>query len=205
MAENLLDIFNSLREEGTDTSSIIQNIFLNYNAYRDNNLIYTLKKAISNEFHIDFNNVKLIGSAHTGFNKKTGSLKSVITPNDFDFAIIDSKLFSDILLSIDFSQVNPEATDCFKNNIIKGKLHILYTSNAVKTDINNRIQKAISRTGTIVEKKVTICVYPSEEAFLKNQEEYFSRLISSDLKQYSKKSTSINTQLKDKLKDFKFN
>ena len=73
---------------------ILANIFLNYSSYKNNDIIFLLKKQFSIKLGIEIKDIKLIGSGHIGFgidiNKSIITKKSV---GDLDFVIINNDFF----------------------------------------------------------------------------------------------------------------
>lgn len=122
--EKIRQIYKEMLENGNTKEEIIQNIFLNYSTFIDNNqIIYKHKKYISEVFHTDFRNIFLIGSRHLGFKIEKNELKIKSEFNektDYDYAIIDTNLFSKYF--DEFNEFNCK----YKENICKGFLHPLY-------------------------------------------------------------------------------
>lgn len=180
---DLLNKFNELHGKGYPLHEIVENIFLNYNAYTNNDDVYIIKKQIANEFNVEINNVKLIGSSHTGFKN---FVPREIT-KDYDFAIIDPFLFREYLLKVDINKVSEKNQRSYTFNLSKGKMHILYASNEVKKEIEEKLETVKSKTkdrhNITIDKSVSICFYVSERSFIKNLCSYFTSIITKSMKE----------------------
>jgi len=178
-----------LHNQGQDIKSIIENIYINYSSSEDNDKIYEYKKIISQQFNVSLKDIKLIGSAHTKFSKKSGSLEDRNDPNDYDFAIINTSLFNNYwsILNNDETEVSKTVykNDLFYDNLKKGKIHPYHLNNNGR--IYRNIKERLSELNSQKKKKSSICIYAFEDAFINNLCEY----LTSDLAQY----------FKDKLKE----
>ncbi len=122
-----LDKCLELHKQGKEIKSIIENIYINYSSSEDNDKIYEYKKVISKQFNVSLKDIKLIGSAHTSFSKKSGELKDKLDPNDYDFAIINTSLFNKywIMLNNDLNEVSlvTRKNKLFYDYLKRGKIH----------------------------------------------------------------------------------
>ncbi|HDI3056377.1 hypothetical protein HYH85_11330 [Clostridium botulinum] len=179
---DLLDKFNELHSKGYSMQNIVENIFLNYNAYTNNDDIYFLKKKISSYFKVELNNVKLIGSSHTGFKE----FRPREQTKDYDFAIIDPFLFREFLLKIKTNQMNMHSMELYVKNLAEGKLHILYSNKEIKTNIKmilEDIKLQIEEEEKIkIDKDISVCFYISEKAFINNLTGYFNRVLAASIR-----------------------
>lgn len=179
---DLLDKFNELHSKGYSMQNIVENIFLNYNAYTNNDDIYFLKKKISSYFKVELNNVKLIGSSHTGFKE----FRPREQTKDYDFAIIDPFLFREFLLKIKTNQMNMHNMELYVKNLAEGKLHILYSNKEIKTNIKmilEDIKLQIEKEEKIkIDKDISVCFYISEKAFINNLTGYFNRVLAASIR-----------------------
>jgi len=182
-----LDKCLELHQQGKKIKSIIENIYINYSSSEENDKIYDYKKVISEEFNISLKDIKLIGSSHTNFSKKSGLLEDKSKPNDYDFAIINTSLFNNYwsTLNNDDKEVSETAyhKKLFYENLIKGKIHPLYLNKNGK--IYKKITKGLSELNLKEQKKSSVCIYAFENAFINNLCEY----LTSDLAQYFKTKT----------------
>ncbi len=193
---DLLSKFHELHGAGHPLHEIVENIFLNYNAYTNNDDIYFIKKLIANEFKVEINNVKLIGSSHTGF--KNFEPRDIT--KDYDFAIIDPFLFREYLLEIDINKLNKQRTYNYTNNLSKGKIHVLYAPKEVKEKIENKLENVKSSIydirGIKIDKSISVCFYVSERAFIKNLCDYFTKEISKSMEEDKVVNNNITTAIK---------
>jgi len=153
-----------LHEQGKTVEEIIENIYINYASFIDNDKIYEYKKIISDQFNVSLKDIRLIGSSHTYFSKKDGLLKNKEVTNDYDFAIINTSLFNkywSIILN-DSSQIYNKKI--FYKYLSNGKLHPLYLNknSTLFKDIKSKISLLNS------DKSSSICIYAFENAFIKN-------------------------------------
>lgn len=158
----ILNKFIELYNKGKTFEEISENIFLNYSATKDNDLIYEMKKKISQEFSVDLMHIHLIGSSHTGFSKdfieKDGK--------DYDFCIIDHFIFEKLLLKVKTENINKEnIKKKFYENLSNGKLHYCYIDNELKQELKNKLEQI--RIELKIDKEISICFYISEKAFIK--------------------------------------
>lgn len=184
-----------LHEKGKKTIEIIENIYINYGAFDNNDNIYEYKKIIANEFNIALKDIKLIGSSHTSFSKKEGILKRKEVINDYDFAIIDTTLFNKYWSEIitNNSHIRSDKMQIFYEYLKKGKIHPLYL------DRNSSIYKNITTNLNCIkaDKKISICVYAFEKAFIKNLCDYLEK----DFIEYFREKKAFKNEVKsmDKL------
>lgn len=171
---DLLSKFNELHKKGQPLEEIVENIFLNYNAYTNNDDIYVIKKQIAKEFNVEINNVKLIGSSHTGFKN---FVPREVT-KDYDFAIIDPFIFREYLLRVDINKLGSKNKYEYINNISKGKIHILYAPSEIKKEIEDKLENIKSKIkdnySVTIDKSISVCFYVSERAFIKGLCKFFT-------------------------------
>lgn len=179
MESKILD----LKENGFNNMEIVENIFLNYSSVYDNDTIYKLKKDISLRLKTDIINIRLIGSAHLGIKKndETETLELVDNPSDYDFAIIDSKVFAFILNDISQKNlVTSQNKPIFCEHLSRGKLHLRYIK---KPNIISEICTEIE-SKNMLKKNVSICIYLNEEFFINNLKVYFNNMFDNYYKKY---------------------
>lgn len=96
--EDLLSKKYSYRE-------IAENLYLNYCSLIDTDEVYRIRKKLSQIFVCNLNDVRLIGSAHTGYSFKNDKLEIRNNPKDYDFAIIDPVVFATYFHKINVSKI----------------------------------------------------------------------------------------------------
>lgn len=166
----ILEKFNELIKKGVNFENIAENIILNYSAINNNDLIYEIKKEISLNFNVDLMHIHLIGSSHTGFSKHFLEKEG----KDYDFCIIDSKVFQKYLLKININTISKRNSDNLFSNLKNGKIHYHYIDKELKNEINQILQKI--RIKLKIEKEISICIYISEEAFIKNISNFWENM-----------------------------
>lgn len=180
---DLLEKFEELHSKGCTIQDIVENIFLNYNAYTNNDDVYYLKKQIAVRYGVELNCVKLIGSSHTGFKKFEKRTRT----KDYDFAIIDPFLFREYLLRVNTSEIKKEDFSLYTNNLARGKLHILYVNNSVKEEIKSELAniklKVKKENKVEIDKDISICFYISEQAFINSLTTYFTMQLASSMRE----------------------
>lgn len=208
----MLDEFKKLRDEGNDIYDIVKNIFLNYESYNNKNVIFELKSCISKHFNVPFSNIRLIGSAHTGFKKEKDNFIHVDSPSDYDLAIIDAELYNSFLLRIKSSELPESKLVKLANNIMIGKLHFAYVDSGLSREVKDILETVEGKINSEkrygqLDAHVSICIYQSEDSFLKSLESYFKNVNLTILKGNYKKSNQTIKKLRNDgfgpLKNFK--
>lgn len=189
-----------LKEQKYSDREIIENIFLNYPSKYQNDIIYKIKKRMSKYFNVPINNIKLIGSAHSGIKIKDKETVFDLDPNDLDFAIIDSGCYCKELLKIKESKsVKFLKRDTFNGNLFIGKLHYAYIKkDPSRSEFFSSLEKEFG-----VDKKISICIYISEEFFLSGLETFYSDKLTKYYEKYKEDKKEIpNLEIKE-VKEFK--
>ncbi|WP_306583930.1 hypothetical protein [Fusobacterium ulcerans] len=186
----ILRKFEELHRNGKTFEEISENIFLNYSAIKDIDLIYEIKKEISKEFSVNLMHIHLIGSSHTGFSKdfveKDGK--------DYDFCIIDSQIFQEFLLKVQINRITSTDLKCFYKNLSEGKLHYHYVDDELKNELYEIFEKI--RMKLQIDKEISICFYISEKAFIKKISKFL------ELKYFGYKSSGkMSIEPLEKLKE----
>lgn len=181
-------LFFELLEKGYSLEEITENIYLNYNAYDDVDIIYRTKKLISQSYNCPINSIKLIGSAHTGFSVDKFNLLTK-QPADYDFAIVDAAIFIKFYHKIVFDNLTSWNKKHYVLNFVSGKIHPLYINRETKDEIN-KINKSIQEKMGLT-KHITICFYLSEESFIKNLLLYYNDVYTNYLKQIAKDTLEV--------------
>lgn len=169
---------------------ILANIFLNYSSYKNNDIIFLLKKQFSIKLRIEIKDIKLIGSGHIGFgidiNKSTitkknvGDLDFVIINNDFFIKIYEKiknnnyiKIGNRLKYKMNKDQKIPTFEEAFNKNYKNDKLHLRYvTPDFFILKICKEVDKYLENNFGI-NLKTSCCIYKNEKAFLKNQNRYY--------------------------------
>ncbi len=189
-----------LKEQKYSDREIIENIFLNYPSKYQNDIIYRIKKKMSEYFNVPINNIKLIGSAHSGIKIKENDTIFDLDPNDLDFAIIDSRCYSKELLRIKESKsVKYTSRDRFNGNLFFGKIHYAYVKqDQDQSEFFSSLEKELG-----MEKKISICIYISEDFFLAGLESFYQDKLTKYYEKYRENKRDIsNLELKG-VKEFK--
>ncbi|MGL6098691.1 MAG: hypothetical protein ACRC0G_03590 [Fusobacteriaceae bacterium] len=169
---------------------ILSNLFLNYSSFKNNDIIFILKKELSKNLKIDIKDIRLIGSGHTGFRRNLeNKIEKIEEIKDYDFVIINKELFQSTYNYIDSNNLYLEKIqkypifknqktprEIFEQNYKNGKLHLRYI------DKKFYIIKICKRLDEILQKKfninlkVSCCIYETEANFIKNQKKYYLNL-----------------------------
>lgn len=163
--EKISSIYKEMIKNGNTKEEIIQNIFINYSTFIDNNqVIFNHKKIISKNLNTDFHNIFLIGSRHIGLKIEDNELKikKLDDTTDYDYAIIDPFLFSKY-----FDEHKSTKSKYFEN-LCNGMLHPMYNKN-LKKYIEDKISDCFG--------KVSVCIYLSEKSFLKKLYSFYGEKI----------------------------
>lgn len=171
--EDLLSKNYSYRE-------IAENLYLNYCSLIDTDEVYRIRKRLSEIFGCNLNDVRLIGSAHTGYTFKNDKLEIRRNPKDYDFAIIDPVVFSTYFHKIDVSKIDTRNIDNYTRYILEGKIHPLYANPKFLKEIQAMYKNVADELG--IKRHITVCFYLSEKAFIEGLVKYNHRLYTMVLK-----------------------
>lgn len=173
--EKLRNIYVEMLNNGLEGEKIIHNIFFNYSTFVNNNeIIYKHKTIISKEFKTEFRNIFLIGSRHLGLkieNKKLILKNDFDSNTDYDYAIVDLKLFAKL-----FDKYKSD-NNLYQKCLLNGFFHPKYNDN-----LKNSFDKKLSK----INEKVSVCVYISEVSFIKKLYRYYSKVIFNEINKYIK-------------------
>ena len=61
--------------EGYSKEEVAENLYLNYHSVTNTDEVYKIRKRIALSYGCNLNDVKLIGSSHTGYTYKDGQLR----------------------------------------------------------------------------------------------------------------------------------
>lgn len=182
--------FYELINAGYSINEIAENIYLNYNSYDDVDLIYKIKKQISQKYFCSLNSIKLIGSSHTGYSVVEQNLVQK-APKDYDFAIIDTGLFIKYFEKTNISQIADKRK--YIGNFVNGKIHPYYETKDIKDEldcINEKIEEELK-----LDRHLTICFYLSEKAFINGLGEYLKEIYVRYLNQFREIEKVSNTSV----------
>lgn len=184
-----MDYIKKLEEllsKGYTHQEIAENLYLNYQSVIDTDEVYKIRKKISQKYLCNINDVKLIGSAHTGYTHTNGKILKRENPEDYDFAIISAEVFVRIFHKVNLK--NLRNNELYQRNVLRGKIHPFYADNKLCTEINNN-NKDISEELKIT-RHISVCFYLSEKAFIDGLVQYNNELYTAKLKQLKDNSIS---------------
>ncbi|MDD6734650.1 MAG: hypothetical protein PUE21_08970 [Lachnospiraceae bacterium] len=191
---NYIDKMMNMLKEGYSFEEITENLYLNYSAAIDIDEVYRIRKKISERYGCNLNDVKLIGSSHTGYTYKEGKLQIRDNPKDYDFGIIGSEIFTKYFHKVNCDALSERQKNSYMFNIMNGKLHPLYAGRDFLDElesINSDIQKELS-----VKRHITVCFYLSEYDFINGLVDYSRSLYAVKLKEMEESNSFIETEIK---------
>ena len=191
---NYIDKMMHMLEEGYTFEEITENLYLNYSAAIDVDEVYRIRKRISEKYGCNLNDVKLIGSSHTGYTYKEGRLQVRDNPKDYDFGIISSEVFTKYFHKVNLNDMSNKKKISYMVNIMNGKLHPLYAGKGFLDEleaINSDIQNELS-----VKRHITVCFYLSEYDFINGLVGYSKKLYAVKLKEMEENKSFIETEVK---------
>lgn len=171
--EDLLSKKYSYRE-------IAENLYLNYCSLIDTDEVYRIRKKLSQIFVCNLNDVRLIGSAHTGYSFKNDKLEIRDNPKDYDFAIIDPVVFATYFHKINVSKIEAKNIGNYTKYILQGKIHPLYADSKFLKEIQTMYINISGELG--IKRHITVCFYLSEKAFIEGLVMYNHQLYTMMLK-----------------------
>lgn len=162
-----------LLSSGYSKTEVAENLYLNYHSIINTDEVYKIRKRIAHDYDCNINDVKLIGSAHTGYTYKEERLQKREHPKDYDFAIINANVFVKYFHKVDINKLHPNhANRAFYEEIEK-------TNQAIMDDLN-------------VTMHISVCFYLSEKAFIDGLVSYNSDLYTGELKRIKEKEPQID-------------
>lgn len=191
---NYVDKMMNMLEEGYTFEEITENLYLNYSAAMDVDEVYRIRKKISEKYICNLNDVKLIGSSHTGYTYKDGKLQVRDNPKDYDFGIIGSAVFTKYFHKVKLNDLTNKQKNSYMGNIMNGKLHPKYADKDFLEEletINGNIQNELS-----VKRHITVCFYLSEYDFINGLVNYSKKLYLAKLKEMEENKSFIETEVK---------
>lgn len=190
---NYIDKMIQMLKADYSIEEITENLYLNYSAAIDTDEVYKIRKRISCAYGCDLNEVKLIGSSHTGYTYKKGKLQERNDPKDYDFGIISASTFTKQFHEVCIDKIRMEKKNAYIYNILKGKLHPYYANKDYLEKIeriNSIIQKELG-----VKRHITVCFYLSEQDFISGLVEYSEQLYLAKLKEIKESTEYIDTNI----------
>jgi len=165
---------------GFSKTEVAENLYLNYHSVINTDEVYKIRKRIASDFKCNINDVKLIGSAHTGYTYKEGKLLKRDNPKDYDFAIINMDVFVRFFHEVDFTKIPKDSKEKYTRSILYGKIHPLYVNTKLLRNLEKN-NKAIMKD-LEVERHISVCFYISEQAFIEGLVSYNKGLYTGELK-----------------------
>lgn len=189
---NYIDKMMDMLERGYTFEEVTENLYLNYSAAIDVDEVYRIRKKISEKYECNLNDVKLIGSSHTGYTYKDGELQERENPKDYDFGIIGSEIFTKYFHKVKYKNITSKQKNSYIGNVMNGKLHPLYADKDFREElesVNRNIQNELS-----VKRHITVCFYLSEYDFINGLVDYSKNLYIIKLKELEKQKSYIETE-----------
>lgn len=165
---------------------IAENLYLNYHSVIDTDEVYRIRKKLSLIFFCNMNDVKLIGSAHTGYTSDEGVYKIRKNPEDYDFAIINTNVFTEYFHKVDIKQIDSTNIRKYTAYIMEGKLHPLYADKKFNKQMQKIYKEVADELG--IERHISVCFYLSEKAFIEGLVRYNYGLYTNELKKIKEKA-----------------
>lgn len=204
--QNYIEKMQNMLSEGYSMSEVAENLYLNYHSVINTDEVYRLRKAIAKSYNCNLNDVKLIGSSHTGYTFKEGKLLKRDNPKDYDFAIINGDVFTRFFHMVDMDKIGGEHKRMYIGAILHGKLHPLHAGQEFLEMLEKKNLEIMENLN--VSKHVSVCFYLSEKAFIDGLVKYNNELYVAELRRISEEkynSSSLTVGLSEliNLSDFK--
>lgn len=181
--DDYIDKMQGMLSDGYSMEEVAENLYLNYHSVINTDEVYRLRKMIAKKYNCNLNDVKLIGSSHTGYTYKEGKLQKRDNPKDYDFAIINADVFVKYFHMVNLDKILDAEKMKYIGGILNGKIHPLHADKDFKNKmekINSGIMKELN-----IMKHVSVCFYLSEKAFIDGLVEYNSELYTGELRRIS--------------------
>jgi hypothetical protein len=178
-----IEKMQNMLSNGYSMDEVAENLYLNYHSVINTDEVYRLRKAIAKKYNCNLNDVKLIGSAHTGYTYKDGKLQKRDNPKDYDFAIINADIFIRFFHMVDVDKIVANERRMYIDGILHGKFHPLHAGQEFLRKLekkNATIMKELE-----VSKHVSVCFYLSEKDFIDGLVNYNSELYAGELRRIS--------------------
>ena len=191
--DDYIEKMQGMLSDGYSMEEVAENLYLNYHSVINTDEVYRLRKMIAKKYNCNLNDVKLIGSSHTGYTYKEGKLQKRDNPKDYDFAIINTDVFVKYFHMVNLDKISKAEKMKYMRGILNGKIHPLYADKKFLNDIE-KINLGIMNELNVM-KHVSICFYLSEKAFIDGLVEYNSELYTGELRRISKQKGDENSMM----------
>lgn len=168
--------------EGYSKEEVAENLYLNYHSVTNTDEVYKIRKRIALSYGCNLNDVKLIGSSHTGYTYKDGQLRKQTSPRDYDFAIISADTFVKYFHMIKYDQIRDNDKRMYVRHFTEGKIHPRYADADFRKALENINQKIMQDLN--VKRHISVCFYISEKAFINGLVKYNNNLYAGELKRF---------------------
>lgn len=185
-----IDKMQELLSDGYSMEEVAENLYLNYHSVINTDEVYKIRKRIANDYNCNINDVKLIGSAHTGYTYKDSRLQKRDHPKDYDFAIINANVFVKYFHKVDLDQIHKDHKRYYIGAMLNGKLHPFHANKLLLDELEKMNQTIMSDLD--VKMHISVCFYISEKAFIDGLVLYNSDLYTGELKRIKEKDPKIN-------------
>ncbi|MEG2146426.1 MAG: hypothetical protein RRY06_07325 [Lachnospiraceae bacterium] len=185
-----IDKMQELLSIGYSKTEVAENLYLNYHSVINTDEVYRIRKRIACDYNCNINDVKLIGSAHTGYTYKDNRLQKRDHPKDYDFAIINANVFVKYFHKVDLDQISKEHKRYYIGAMLNGKIHPYHANKSLLNELemmNQIIMKDLD-----VKMHISVCFYISEKAFIEGLVTYNSDLYTGELKRIKEKEPEVN-------------
>ena len=184
-----IENMQNMLSAGYTMVEVAENLYLNYHSVINKDEVYRLRKAIAKKYDCNLNDVKLIGSSHTGYTYKCGKLLKRENPKDYDFAIINADVYIRFFHMVDIDQIEKKEKRMYINGILRGKLHPLHAGKRFLKELEKKNKEIMKEVD--VSKHVSVCFYLSEKDFIAGLVKYNSELYTGELRRISEQNVGI--------------
>ena len=181
-----IEKMQELLSSGYSKTEVAENLYLNYHSIINTDEVYKIRKRIAHDYDCNINDVKLIGSAHTGYTYKEERLQKREHPKDYDFAIINANVFVKYFHKVDINKIAKN----HKNYYMGAILHPNHANKVFYEEIE-KINRAIMEDLKVT-MHISVCFYLSEKAFIDGLVSYNSDLYTGELKRIKEKEPQID-------------
>lgn len=175
---------------GYTKTEVAENLYLNYHSVINTDEVYRIRKRISEDYNCNINDVKLIGSAHTGYTYKNNKLQIRTMPKDYDFAILNASVFVKYFHKVDLNEILGQHKKNYMGTILQGKLHPYHVDKFLLEEIERKNQIIMKEIKT--DMHISVCFYISEQAFIEGLVKYNNDLYTGELKRIKEIDMDIN-------------
>ena len=113
-----IEKMQELLSSGYSKTEVAENLYLNYHSIINTDEVYKIRKRIAHDYDCNINDVKLIGSAHTGYTYKEERLQKREHPKDYDFAIINANVFVKYFHKVDINKIAKNHKNYYMGSIL---------------------------------------------------------------------------------------